>query len=143
MKIFKHKKSGEIAIYKDGVLKSSNFCVEIGVEPSNEYWEEIISSSKSAYFDGKPKQETLEEAVLNSEEHNNLTSEDGSYLSFHKQSELLRIGAEIGAKWQQEQMHSEEDLHKAYCAGANFDMSCLNGEQYYMFKDWYKQFKKK
>ncbi len=42
MKKFKHLKTGEIAIYQDGVLKSSGFCVEIGVEPSSEFWEEII-----------------------------------------------------------------------------------------------------
>ena len=41
-KKFKHKKTGEIATYKDGVLKSSGFCVEIGVEPSSEFWEEVI-----------------------------------------------------------------------------------------------------
>ena len=41
-KKFKHKKTGEIAIYQDGILKSSGFCVEIGVEPSKEFWEEIL-----------------------------------------------------------------------------------------------------
>jgi hypothetical protein len=40
-KKFKHKKTGEIATYQDGVLKSSGFCVEIGVEPSSEFWEVI------------------------------------------------------------------------------------------------------
>lgn len=40
-KKFKHRTTGEIATYKDGVLKSSGFCVEIGVEPSKEFWEEI------------------------------------------------------------------------------------------------------
>ena len=39
--------------------------------------------------------------------------------------------------------YSEEDLHKAYCAGSDFDMSCLKDEQYYMFKEWFEQFKKK
>ena len=42
MKKYKHKKTGEQASYKDGILKSAGFCVEIGVEPSNEFWEEII-----------------------------------------------------------------------------------------------------
>jgi hypothetical protein len=42
MKKFKHKKTGEIAIYKDGILKSSGFAIELGVEPSSKYWEEII-----------------------------------------------------------------------------------------------------
>lgn len=41
MRKFKHRKTGEIATYRDGVLKSSGFCVEIGVEPSSEFWEEI------------------------------------------------------------------------------------------------------
>ena len=41
-KKFKHKKTGEIATYQDGVLKSSGFCVEIGVEPSKEFWEEVV-----------------------------------------------------------------------------------------------------
>ena len=41
MKKFKHKKTGEIATYKDGVLTSSGFSVEIGVEPSSKIWEEI------------------------------------------------------------------------------------------------------
>ena len=41
MKSFRHRKTGEVATYKDGVLKSSGFCVEIGVEPSKEFWEEV------------------------------------------------------------------------------------------------------
>jgi hypothetical protein len=40
---FKHKKTGEIATYKDGIFKQGRFTVEIGVEPSSEYWEEILS----------------------------------------------------------------------------------------------------
>ena len=40
-KTFKHRKTGEIATYEDGVLKSSGFCVELGVEPSAEFWEEV------------------------------------------------------------------------------------------------------
>ena len=35
--------------------------------------------------------ETLEDYVLNSDEHNNLKSDDGTYLNFHRQSELLRF----------------------------------------------------
>jgi hypothetical protein len=53
------------------------------------------------------------------------------------------LGFIKGAKWQAERMYSEEDMHKAYCAGSDFDMSCLKDEQYYMFKEWFEQFKKK
>jgi hypothetical protein len=49
MKTFKHKKTGEIATYKDGVFKQGRFCVEIGTEPSKEFWEEIIEI-KPLYF---------------------------------------------------------------------------------------------
>ena len=38
---FKHKVNGSIAYYKDGIFKSGGCAVEIGVEPSSEYWEEV------------------------------------------------------------------------------------------------------
>ena len=38
---FKHQKTGEIISYKDGVIKSGSFVLEIGCEPSKEYWEEM------------------------------------------------------------------------------------------------------
>ena len=40
-KIFKNRKSGELAYYKDGVIKVENCSIEIGVEPSSEFWEEV------------------------------------------------------------------------------------------------------
>jgi len=40
-KRFKHRKTKEIVIYKDGVWKQDRTCVDIGHEPSNEFWEEI------------------------------------------------------------------------------------------------------
>jgi hypothetical protein len=40
-KTFRHKTTNEVATYKDGVLKSSGFAVEIGVEPSSQFWEDI------------------------------------------------------------------------------------------------------
>lgn len=41
-KTFKHKTNGTIATYKDGVFKQGNCCVEIGCEPSSEFWEEAL-----------------------------------------------------------------------------------------------------
>lgn len=41
-KVYKHKKTGQIAYYKDGIFKQNNCSVEIGVEPSKQFWEEII-----------------------------------------------------------------------------------------------------
>lgn len=40
-KVYKHRKTGELAYYKDGVFKQGNCSVEIGVEPSSEFWTEI------------------------------------------------------------------------------------------------------
>ena len=53
--------------------------------------------------------ETLEDYVLNSDEHNNLKSDDGTYLNFHRQSELLLKGAKLGSEWQQKQEQSNEN----------------------------------
>ena len=47
-------------------------------------------------------------------------------------------GIEVGAKWQQERMHSEEDLLSAFEAGMMFI-----GEDKGSFKEWFEQFKKK
>jgi hypothetical protein len=52
MKTFKHKKTGEIATYKDNVLTSSGFSVEIGVEPSSEFWEEIVEGNTYYIVEG-------------------------------------------------------------------------------------------
>lgn len=43
-KQFKHKKTGEIVTYKDGVIKSGTFVLDMGCEPSSEYWEEMKES---------------------------------------------------------------------------------------------------
>ena len=65
--------------------------------------------------------ETLEDYVLDSDEHNNLKSDDNTYLNFHRQSELLIKGAKLGAKWQQEQdknLYTEGDMRKMYDFGS-------------------------
>lgn len=43
-KIFKNRKSGELAYYKDGIFKQGNCSVEIGVEPSSEFWEKAFKT---------------------------------------------------------------------------------------------------
>jgi hypothetical protein len=40
-KTYRHRKTGELAYYKDGVFKQGNCSVEIGVEPSSEFWAEL------------------------------------------------------------------------------------------------------
>lgn len=41
MKIFKHKKTGEIATYKDGIITSGKISFHIGVEPSSDLWVDV------------------------------------------------------------------------------------------------------
>ena len=41
-KKFKHKVTGQIGYYKDGLFKQNRCVMQIGVEPSKEYWEEIV-----------------------------------------------------------------------------------------------------
>ena len=41
-KTYRHRKSGELAYYKDGIFKQGNCSVEIGVEPSSEFWNQIL-----------------------------------------------------------------------------------------------------
>ena len=45
-KVFKHRKSGELAYYKDGVFKQNGCSVEIGVEPSSEFWERAFKTEE-------------------------------------------------------------------------------------------------
>lgn len=87
----------------------------------------------SAYFGGKPKQETLEEASKYYA-HN--------YFDMHETNnyKALKQGFEAGAKWQAERMYSEEDMkeYSEFCIRLFMD-----GTPCIIAKDWFKQFKKK
>jgi hypothetical protein len=105
-------------------------CERVEVEPDydeirGDYYKIIIPQEE-------PKQETLEEAA---------EKQWGKLAIINDRAAVIAFKA--GAKWQSERMYSEEDMHKAYCAGSDFDMSCLKDEQYYMFKKWFEQYKKK
>lgn len=39
-------KTGEIAYYKDGVLKQGRCCVDIGHEPNSEFWQELKTEER-------------------------------------------------------------------------------------------------
>ena len=94
----------------------------------------------------KPKQETLEEAAERIRQESFMCCSLSKTIDYVTVGEREKTAFYKGAKWQQEQdknKYSEEDMHKAYCAGSDFDMSCLKDEQYYMFKKWFEQFKKK
>jgi hypothetical protein len=91
----------------------------------------------TTYCDCSPleesKQETLEKV------------KDLSYWRANAEEDYMKVPISVlrYINELENRMYSEEDLHKAYCAGSDFDMSCLKDEQYYMFKEWFEQFKKK
>jgi hypothetical protein len=79
----------------------------------------------------KPKQETLEEAMIKNGYHD-------------KESDnLWREGVEFGAKWQQEKSYSEEDLKEAFRQGMdNMDYSDTYGWSSKLTEqEWFEQFK--
>ena len=41
-KTFKNRKSGELAYYKDGMFRQGRCVMEIGEEPSSEFWNEVL-----------------------------------------------------------------------------------------------------
>ena len=43
-KTYRHRKTGGLAYYKDGVFKQGNCSVEIGEEPSSEFWEKAFKT---------------------------------------------------------------------------------------------------
>ena len=94
------------------IISMANFMFGKKEEPKQEIIEETKLSDNwnpnEQIMDFK--QQTLEEAILNSEAHNNLSSSNGSYSDFHKQSELLIIGSKLGAKWMQERSYSGEEV---------------------------------
>lgn len=118
MKKFKHKNTGEIATYENGVLKSSGFCVEIGVEPSSEFWEEIVDKTYEilsfrqsgsgyfwTYFEGKgwcrnedDKPVTNPHATLDSILNNHLKGGIQYYIHSVKRlsdSEIFTVGDKL------------------------------------------------
>ena len=80
------------------------------------------------------KQETLEEFI---ESYVNRIdrSEDG----------LVEKCLEDGAKWQQEQSYSEEDMKLAFCNGGELDYSALTSTEFgtKLLNKWFEQFKNK
>lgn len=85
------------------------------------------------------KKDTLEDYVLDSDEHNNLKSDDDTYLNFHRQSELLLKGAKLGSEWQQEQsknLYSEEDLLNF---GAFVRIEDKKEKRLFLIQDYYKK----
>lgn len=101
---------------------------------SNEMIDHIGNSNKMVDL---PKMEQkLDEALANE------TSESLEEWMLNKREiHNYKLGLDDGYNLAKKTMFTEEDMHKAYCAGSNFDMSCLKNEQYYMFKNWFELYK--
>lgn len=76
------------------------------------------------------KQENLEEFIESQPYYGSCTTE---YLE----------GIEIGAKWQQKRMYSEEEVKQAYTEGGFAQLRYIDGLPYIDRDRWFEQFKKK
>jgi hypothetical protein len=99
-------------------------------------WKQIIEScgGEEEFMESaglKPKKETLEEAAKEF-----VLSHDFSLLT--NPNHLANRCFQLGAKWQQERMYSEEDMKLSFETGRNFQ---LTGED--NFNELIEQFKKK
>jgi hypothetical protein len=83
----------------------------------------------------KLKQETLKEAAEN-HINNDLDLYESlvdGHISYDIGMDLLNNLFINGAKYMQEKMYSEEDSHKAYCAGSGYNIDCLELEWFENF----------
>lgn len=81
----------------------------------------------------KPNQETLEEAAERCfEEMKSLNPKGGI-------REFIRLAVNFGAKWQQERMYSEEDVHNILNSYKSFSSSGMKIPYF----EWFEKFKKK
>lgn len=107
-------------------MKNIHVLPEIGTKEFNDL--------ASAYFGGKPKQETLEEFI----------QRQLSLGKYQDQESAIRHSIESGANWQQQQMYSEKEVQvKLYeCLGhfAQKHNIIINGNE---IDSWFEQFKKK
>jgi hypothetical protein len=112
---FKHKTTGEIGYYKDGFFKQDRCVMQIGVEPSSEFWEEVAKDYEILSFQSKnnkwytptiQKDGTYLAAKINEYDGNGATlewmlNEDEYYIYSVKRlsdGEILKIGDKIKYK---------------------------------------------
>ena len=126
-------------LIKDGVQAIDDEFLEWFVKNPSFEFVEVTEYLDSGFSYGykiiipkeEPKQETLEEVAKNATKmYVNEREKQTVYLSFIE-----------GAKWQQERMYSEEELHNAFYNGWLY-----RGEDYQFpkaKKEWFKQFKNK
>jgi hypothetical protein len=99
--------------------------VEVRKKPLDSHFE--FFEYKIIIPQGKPKQETLEEAAERYVENYKWEEEQDPWFDFME-----------GAKWQAERMYSEEEVKQAYLDGCKIGL-----DNSYHVNKWFKQFKKK
>ena len=85
------------------------------------------------------KQEAIEEAIEEAAESYRLNKR-GFVTKYDCKEGFIE-----GAKWQQQNSYSEEDMKKAFCNGGNLDYSVLTSTEVgnKILNKWFEQFKKK
>lgn len=160
-RIFKHKESGEIAYFKDGLFKRSNIVIDLAELPSSEYWEEVNYKSEKTFPQANIIDTCLDPKISKQveKEAEKLTLIDETLIyqqalvEFPEYDQYLqRIGFEAGANWMAERMYSEEDLKKAFSNGrlvsnykGQWEETYSDENTYAVYRDfdeWFENFKK-
>lgn len=137
-RIFKHKESGEIAYFKDGLFKRGNIVIDLAELPSSEYWEEVNYKSEKTFPQANIIDTWLDPEIEEAAE-NYCLSKFGSKTG----NKSVVDGIYFGANWQAKRMYSEEevrtiinDIVEKHCS--YFQQELKNTVK----SEWFKQFKK-
>lgn len=120
-KIFKNRKSGELAYYKDGIFKQGNCSVEIGVEPSSEFWERAFKTE-----DGEIKFEKDNVAwYINDSYRCMLTLHEAHYKILDEEGDVYKIFSS------EEKAKEYEERHKTPILTTEDGINIFQGDSYY------------
>ena len=124
-KIFKHRKSGELAYYKDGVFKQNGCSVEIGVEPSSEFWERAFKTE-----DGEIKLEKDNVAwYINGSYRYMLTLHEAHYRILDEEDDVYKIFST------EEKAKEYEERYKTPILTTEDNVELFGGESIYSVTD--------
>lgn len=123
--MFKHRKSGELAYYKDGIIKAGNCSVEIGVEPSSEFWERAFKTE-----DGEIKFEKDNVAwYINDSYRYMLTLHEAHYKILDEEGDVYKIFSS------EEKAKEYEEKHKTPILTTEDNVELFGGESIYSVTD--------
>ena len=120
-KTYRHRKSGELAYYKDGIFKQNGCAVEIGVEPSSEFWERAFKTE-----DGEIKFEKDNVAwYINDRYRYMLTLHEAHYKILDEEGDVYKIFSS------EEKAKEYEERYKTPILTTEDGINIFQGDSYY------------